>query len=305
MLRCTWSPLLTKAPKATRTETEVGLMRGNQKLITRSLLVFSCLGATGQTFAKLPICYIPGAGGGSKDAFEVFPKELAKRGIKYISFDIGRVGTVVERAEKLVRLVEDKLNENPNFKCHFYGFSMGGVVSRYFYHHSEMVLKTGQKIPASQIMVSLTTYSSPHRGTPLADWLKKYGHRHTAGMDDLSEESMRKYNEPSFVDTYSPEPQDIPVYSFQTYVNSKNETNDFLGKFGFSVIWETYKNRGLEPRNDGIVPLISQAFGKVLMTIKAPHGYFSEDVGLRPWAPDVFEAQYKLLNKKFSMFKIE
>jgi|GEM_PF-1538280 len=279
-------------------------MRGTQyilSLIFLGAMAFGSapLGATttsATTQKDLPICYIPGAGGGSTDAFSKFPQELEKRGIRFLTFDIGNVGTVVERAVKLALLMERELDKNPKFTCHFFAYSMGGPVSRYFYSHLELALKTGVKVDARSVMVSLSTFSSPHRGTPLADWLNRYAPRYAAGMDDLSEERMKAYNDPAFPETYSPVPTTIPVFSFLTFLDNADQTKDFLGKFGFKVIWQTYANRGLDPHNDGIIPFISQAVGKVAMTVKAPHGFFSNDLGLRPWAPDVFEAQYHSLN---------
>jgi triacylglycerol esterase/lipase EstA (alpha/beta hydrolase family) len=281
----------------------MGLVMGQNKFFATLFLALGvCIfgGVSEASSKNLPICYVPGAGGVSEDVLKRFPKELAQRGIQFIIFDIGNVGTVVERASKLARLLEVEVNKNESFRCHFFAYSMGGVVSRYFYNHSELLLKSGKRLDGRSLMASLTTYSSPHRGTPLADWLLRYAPKYAAGMGDLSEERIQIYNDPAYPETYSPTPSSIPVYSYLTYLEKAEESNEFLGKFGFKIIWETYKSRKIDPRNDGIVPQISQALGKVVMSIRAPHGFFSSDLGLRPWAPDVYELQYHTLNGSLS-----
>lgn len=244
----------------------------------------------------LPICFLPGAGGGNADSMVKFRDTLKKRGIEYVPFELGKVGTVMERAAKLQGFLAEVLAKNPDFRCHVFAYSMGGPVARYTYHHLSVNLKKGGKIPLRNVMASISTFSSPHRGTPLAEWLKRYSPKYAAGMDDLSEADMRKYNDPAFPETYSPEPKEIPAYSYQTFIKSREEGDDFLAKIGFQLITTIHNDRGQDPTNDGVVPTMSMAFGEVLGRLNASHGFFSYEIGLRPTAPDFFEAHWHFLN---------
>ncbi len=245
----------------------------------------------------LPVCFLPGAGGGNSDSMRRFPEVLRERGIAFIPFELGKVGTVVERAQKFASLLKEHLERNPEFRCHAFGYSMGGPVSRYAYHHLSVKLASGRNVAIKNVFASITTFSSPHRGTPLADWLKRYSPKYSAGMGDLSEVDMVKYNDPAYPKTYSPVPEEIPSFSYLTFIEKREEGDDFLAKFGFDLITKSHQQRGLDPRNDGVVPFSSQAWGQPIAAIHASHGFFSYDIGLRPWAPDFYEAHWRALNE--------
>lgn len=244
----------------------------------------------------LPVCFFPGAGGGNHDSMERIPAVLKTRNIRFIPFELGKVGTVVDRARKLQGFFKPILEANPNFQCHVFAYSMGGPVSRYSYHHLSVTLDSGEVIPLKQVFASITTYSSPHRGTPLAEWLRRYSPKFSAGMDDLAEADMAKYNDPAYPATYSPEPTEIPNYSYVTFIKQREEGDDFLAKFGFDLITKMHSQRGIETKNDGIVPAASQHYGQVIAQVQVSHGFFSYDIGIRPWAPDFFETQYHFIN---------
>jgi hypothetical protein len=244
----------------------------------------------------LPICFFPGAGGGNPDSMVNFKKTLEARNIGYVPFELGRVGTVMDRALKLQGLLTKVLEKNPEFRCHVFAYSMGGPVARYSYHHLSATLSDGRVIPFKNVYASISTFSSPHRGTPLAEWLKRYSTKYTAGMDDLAASDMAKYWDATKPEVFSPEPSEIPSYSYQTFITKREEGDDFLAKFGYQLIQQMHAARGLDTVSDGIVPTESQPFGEVLGKVNASHGFFSYEIGLRPAAPDFFEAHWHFLN---------
>ncbi len=243
---------------------------------------------------NLPICFIVGAGGGSQWTLEGFIPEMKSRGIEWIPFTPGNKGTVIERANLVAKLFQNKLDKTPNFKCHIFAYSMGGPVVRYLYHHIPLKVR-GEKVHASSVFKSITTFSSPHLGTPLARWLRKYAPSYSRGVEDLSEEAMVKFNSPEFPETFSPLPEEIPSFSYLTFIEHQDEANTFLMKAGFQLIEQINTARDWDTRNDGIIPLSSQPFGEPLAAVQADHEYFSIDLGLRPWAPDIYEIQWKFL----------
>lgn len=243
----------------------------------------------------LPICFVVGAGGGNEYTMEKFIPEMASRGIEWVPFSPGARGTVIERSEIFVKQLAAHIEKNPGFRCHAFGYSMGGLVLRYSYHHLEMDIPGVGIVSPADVFVSLSTFSTPHRGTPLAAWLERYASRFSRGVSDLSEEAVHKYNSPDFPETYSPIPTEIPVYSYLTLIKDRSEAKEFVSRAGFQLIQRMYEDRGLDSRNDGIVPLISQPVGKVVAAVQAEHMYFDRDIGLRPWAPDIYEMHWNVL----------
>lgn len=252
------------------------------------------LGQTSFAGENHPVCFHVGAGGGSKLTLTEMIPLMKERGIKWVPFTPGNVGTVVERAQIFTELLAEEMKDNADFKCHAFGYSMGGPVFRYAYHHLSVTVQ-GKKIPVKSIFKSLTTFSSPNYGTPLAGWLKRYAPEYSRGAEDLSEKNMHKFNSEEFPETYSPVPTEIPTFSYLTLVEKKEDAESFITRAGFQIIEKIYSDADLDPRNDGIVPLISQPFGKPLAAIKAEHGYFAHDLGLRPYAVDIYELQWNFL----------
>lgn len=243
---------------------------------------------------QLPICFIVGAGGGSDSTLKRFIPEMKSRGIEWIPFTPGEFGTVQERGVIVGSMIQKKLDKDPGFQCHAFAYSMGGPVIRYIYHHVPLRVR-GKSVPASSVIKSMTSFSSPHRGTPLAGWLRRYAPKYSRGVEDLSEKEMLKYNSPEYPETFSPMPRDIPAFSYLTFIESEDEAQSFIVKAGFQLIKKIYGPKGWDTRSDGIVPLTSQPFGEPLAVVRAEHAYFDSDLGLRPWAPDIYELHWNFL----------
>jgi len=77
--------------------------------------------------------------------------------ISLLMFDV-RTGSIASRAKNLDRLLQEKARgRGINFMAH----SMGGLDCRYLITHVQ---------PSDYITLSLTTISTPHRGSPFVDW---------------------------------------------------------------------------------------------------------------------------------------
>ncbi|KAF9130530.1 hypothetical protein BGW39_002988 [Mortierella sp. 14UC] len=108
-------------------------------------------------------------------------KALTKLGAKVVVTGVPKTGSIKRRAEALHRMLTDTMEGmHVNFLAH----SMGGLDCRYLISHIQ---------DRNYEVKSLTTLSTPHRGSPFMDWL-----RESIGLGHLTqseEETMRKLGE--------------------------------------------------------------------------------------------------------------
>jgi hypothetical protein len=228
---------------------------------------------------KAPLCYVPGVGGAKAYALEKLPGEMEKRGIEFYLFQIPVGKTVIETSKDLCPKLARLVKEDPDFECHFFAYSMGGVLMRYAYHHLSCPLEGGQKIEFSKVVKSLTTAATPHRGTPLANWLAKQFPNARPEMLDMSEESLKRFNDPKNAKYYSPAPASIPLFSLRSSIRNKSEAVAWSEFFGFDLLTQILKEQNLqgdEALNDGVVPRHSQAMsrGGWVEDLQVPHSFF-------------------------------
>ncbi|KAF9929214.1 hypothetical protein FBU30_001774 [Linnemannia zychae] len=87
-------------------------------------------------------------------------KALTKLGAKVIVAGVPRTGAIRKRAEDLHKILSQTLEGSPiNFIAH----SMGGLDCRYLISHIHN---------KNYNVESLTTFSTPHRGSPMMDWFR-------------------------------------------------------------------------------------------------------------------------------------
>ena len=176
---------------------------------------------------------------------------------------------------------------------------MGGVIGRYLSHHMEF---SDRKVVKERLL-SFTTASTPHRGTPLANFLRRYSPGMFPDLEELDAKGLEKYNNPKYKETYSPEIEGIPNLSYVTYVNSVDDTNGSLGRVGYQYIVKKIQqdnrlnNQSRSIQNDGIVPRDSQAFGRVIWEREVNHSFFHmETEGSDQYSPmDFFEEHWEML----------
>jgi len=244
---------------------------------------------------NLSFCYIPGAGGGDANSFEIFPRELAQRGVPFKGFDVRNKGSIQFHAQVFRDLLQAELARDPDFRCHVLGFSQGGLVARYAIAHLIVQHPLLGARPLSDFVIALTTLSSPHFGTPLPRLIERTGIPIDEGESQLRDDRIHIFNEPAYPDTYSPEIPGIVYSSFRTWLGSASEATNTAKKFSFRMIFNDLQGRGLDPRNDSVVPFETQGFGKVLGDLRLPHGYFSKDYGIRPGPVDFYVHYWEYL----------
>ena len=190
--------------------------------------------------------------------FKGIPEHLQKLGVKVYRARVPPASSVAKRAAVLA----DAIRDVPERKVNIIAHSMGGLDARYAI----------SKLHVSRRVASLTTIGTPHRGTPVADAAtnvlgEKLGIRRILssvglGLDvfyNVTTDHMAVFNRdvPNvrrvryFSVTGEVGPGDNAVHSLLA------ASHDFLDK-----------NAGL---NDGLVPVESQRWGKVLDRIKAGH----------------------------------
>ncbi|KAH7047020.1 Alpha/Beta hydrolase protein [Linnemannia elongata] len=108
-------------------------------------------------------------------------KALTKLGAKVIVASVPKTGSIKRRAEALHRMLTNTVEGmHVNFLAH----SMGGLDCRYLISHIHN---------KNYDVKSLTTLSTPHRGSPVMDWFRDsigVGH-----LQHAEEEAMRKLGE--------------------------------------------------------------------------------------------------------------
>jgi hypothetical protein len=252
-------------------------------LVTSVFSFFAALPAS----ARDVLCYIPGAGGGGDSAMREVPATLSKRGIPTLSFDVGDTGSIQNRARIFTALLMQEIKKDPEFRCHVLAYSMGGVTIRYALNHLRVPdMNQRRNRPVTDFVASVTSFSVPHCGTPLA----RLGRGLPIGEaeEQLSDDRMIAFNSPAYPETYSPIVEGIPFYSFRTWVDSAWKTPDALKHAGWNLLTDTLRLMGVDDRSDGVVPLQSQGFGQILADIRVPHDYFANGAGLTPGPANVY-----------------
>lgn len=239
--------------------------------------LWSFLFVSPHLFASTHYCFFPGAGGLKSYIANTIQERLHNAGIPFVPFSFTKKFTVKERAQEAVDQMEEIVRREPDFKCHLLGYSMGGVVARYVANYGEIVNAFGEIEPISRRFITMASISSPHRGTPLADFLRRNYPGLHPGVDTLSEAEMFRFNVEGSED-YSPVVEGIPFYSYETFVLDREEISSSLGKIGFQYMTRILKERGDETLNDGLVPKLSMEFGALAGTYQIPHEFMTKDI---------------------------
>jgi triacylglycerol lipase len=181
---------------------------------------------------------------------------LASRGVRVLFPEVAPTAGVAERAESLRDQIRHWTSEPVNVIAH----SMGGLDARFMIARLDM---------ADQVQ-SLTTVSTPHRGTYLADWfLANYRQRvplllaleafgvNVNGFRDCRLEACRKFNEET------PDSSKVRYFSFGGEV-SPGRLSPVLRR-AWSILTSA------EGPNDGMVSVNSARWGDYIETINADH----------------------------------
>ncbi|MEZ4814378.1 MAG: hypothetical protein R3A80_04125 [Bdellovibrionota bacterium] len=267
--------------------------------------------------AKDYLCYVPGAAGLSDFMKVNIGPALKKRGIPFVAFDGGKWGSVEERAERIHNDFAELLLKDKTAECHLFGYSMGGVIIRY----------AGNYLDFQNRIKTMSSFCSPHHGTPAANLLNDFPDFLMSGLEDLSLQNIKRFNDPKS-NEYSPVIRDIPFYSYRNFVADDKEVPDAIQRISYGLItgyyWALF--RFSWAMNDGLVPTRSMEFGELLDArhlyqyglkksrqivdegsyiekherpgdFHYPHEFYSQDLHMDISPVDVFEAHYKFVSR--------
>ncbi len=181
---------------------------------------------------------------------------LRERGIEALYPNVEPTGGVAARAEQLRDLIRHWTNEPINLVAH----SMGGLDARYLISHLGM----GDRV------ASLTTISTPHRGTTVADWfclnfrqrvpllltLEAFG-LNVDGFRDCRTGSCQTFNE------RTPDAAGVRYFSYTASASSSRVSP--LLRRAWNILTPA------EGPNDGLVSVRSAIWGEVLGNLSVDH----------------------------------
>ncbi len=100
----------------------------------------------------------------------------------------------------------------------------------------------------------------------------------------------------------------MPIYSYGSFLLDRRDATSFSQKFAFDFIFKDSIQRSLDPRNDGLIPLRSQSFGRHLANLTVPHSYFGMDQNLMPYfklnAVDLYKMHWDCLETGQSALRV-
>jgi len=194
--------------------------------------------------------------------FHKIDKALKERGHPLIVSRVHPTGSIRLRARQMKRTIRDELKKQglADQRVIILAHSMGGLDARY------MISKLGMH----ETVEALVTISTPHRGSPYADWcLKNLGKRmgglklmkllklDVSAISDLTIGACAKFNDAV------PDHPDVKYYSISA-ARPWHHVPAFL-LHSYKVIYDE------EGDNDGLVSVTSAAWGQHLETWKADH----------------------------------
>jgi triacylglycerol esterase/lipase EstA (alpha/beta hydrolase family) len=179
---------------------------------------------------------------------------LEARGFKVFHSRVSWAARVDQRAEDLKNDIEDVLKNSGAKKINIIAHSMGGLDARHMLFNDRNRRRIHERI------ASLTTISTPHDGSPFADWgidhlpfvipiIQRLG-LDLGGLRDLRTEACKAFNELNAVKSFERNCQDS--VRFQTYAG-KQKIRGMFGLFrrSFRIIEKK------EGENDGLVSVRS------------------------------------------------
>ncbi|WP_286883032.1 MULTISPECIES: alpha/beta hydrolase [Sphingobacterium] len=220
---------------------------------------------------RYPIILIHGTAAGDNSLFwGRIPKTFKKNNISFFYGKTDGWGSVANNAQMLKRNLSDLAEKTGATKFNLIAHSKGGIDARY-------LIST---LKGHQMVASLSTISTPHLGTPIADYLMEkhlsrdsvtkkliqrlsflFGGQSPAPIElirDLSVKEMRVFNQ------LNPNMDNVFYQSFASTMTKPQD--DLFYALSFKYL------RRLVGENDGMVPLESAVWGANFKHIHASQG---------------------------------
>jgi triacylglycerol lipase len=195
--------------------------------------------------------------------FQGIDKALRRAGYPVLVSKVHPTGGVARRAAELKASIEEgiaELNGSGRGKIILVGHSLGGLDARYMIH----------KLGMNDRVAALLTITTPHRGSPYADWCVRHlGKRlggfelmellglDVSGVHDLTTQACARFNE---------EITDVPGVGYFS-VSAAREWR----KVAPFVLHSHKVVAAAEGENDGLVSVKSSTWGTHLGTWRADH----------------------------------
>jgi triacylglycerol lipase len=179
---------------------------------------------------------------------------LMKKGFSVFHSNVPWAASVEDRADSLNTNIIDLLVDTGADKLHIIAHSMGGLDTRH------MLYKDRDKGRIHERIASITTISTPHEGSPFADWgIKNVGaliplaaklNVDIRAFQDLTTDACRRFNDTPGVMEF--EDEISGSIQISTYAGRQNYWGTFgILKPSFQII------QSLEGENDGLVSVRS------------------------------------------------
>ncbi|KAM9922331.1 hypothetical protein OXX59_005895 [Metschnikowia pulcherrima] len=190
---------------------------------------------------------------------------LTQTGVTVITAKVPPFGTIAARAESLDALLREKVKDLPKdpsdgrVKINMVGHSMGGLDSRY-------LISKLQDESCPYRVVSLTTISTPHRGSEVADFVMSYVEKDQflqtlcpQAIPQLTTKYMAKFNE---------EVRNDPSVAYFSYGARMRPHGFRLFKGTYEILrWEISRAGRSSVDNDGMVSVDSAKWGNYVGTL--------------------------------------
>lgn len=184
---------------------------------------------------------------GPIEQFRGVEKALTRAQIRPLIPEVPSAGTIAERAEALAL----KLFHGTTPAFALVAHSMGGLDARYLIAHLD---------PDRRVR-SLLTVSTPHRGSPLAQWFLEAGRGPIpAWIRHIGNPALGELTPEARLSMPIPDRADV-AYSSYASCRPANELPFWLRPYG----------RLIPGDNDGMVPVSSAQWGKFRGTLRADH----------------------------------
>lgn len=188
---------------------------------------------------------------------------LVKCGATVITARVPPFGTIAERAALLDKLLREKVTElsanGERVKLNLVGHSMGGLDCRY-------LISQIQTADSPYEIVSLTTVSTPHHGSEVADFV----------MGLIGKDSYLKAICPkaipqlttSFMRQFNDRVRDDPNVAYFSYGALMNPLGIKLFRATYEILKHGItKNGGSHTENDGMVSILLSKWGQYIGTL--------------------------------------
>jgi triacylglycerol lipase len=226
---------------------------------------------------KYPLVFHHGFMGGKKmGTFVGVDAQFKKRGCKVLVTEVAAVDTAEVRAKQLKTQIDDFLTKTGAAKVHIIAHSQGGLDARYAI----------SKLNLGDIVASLSTISTPHRGTKLADialdktsplaqkalvaMINIMGTKANSSSPDPDTLAAIKSMSVSYMEgTFNNDVKDVSGVIYQSWGSQTgSDTKDKVKALLFIPNMILKNNGGM---NDGVVAVDSAKWGTYNGTLDADH----------------------------------